>query len=99
MAFSIENRLGLDLVNTFPATIYGTGTNLVRTPHRVGDVAEASDGRLYVFAQAGGAIPAATAVCSISPTTFQATATGGAYLSTTVAMVLNDFGWFSKSNV
>ena len=99
MAFSIENRLGLDLVNTFPATIFGTGANLVRSPHRIGDVAEASDGRLYVFAQAGGAIPAATAVCTVNPTTFQATATGGAYLSPVAAMALNDFGWFSKSNV
>ena len=99
MAFSIENRLGLDLVNTFPATIYGTAANLVRTPHRIGDVAEASDGRLYVFAQAGAPITGATAVCTISPTTFQATASGGAYLSPVAAMVLNDFGWFSKSNV
>ena len=99
MAFSIENRIGLDLVNTFPATIYGTAANLVRTPHRIGDVAEASDGKLYVFAQASGSIAGATAVCTVSPSTFLATNSGGAYTSPAAAMLNNDFGWFSKSNV
>ena len=99
MAFSIENRLGLDLTNTFPATIYGTAANLVRPPHRIGDVAEGSDGRLYVFAQAGGAIAASVAVCTVNPATFQATNTGGAYTSPATAMVTGDYGWFNKANV
>ena len=99
MAFSIENRIGLDLTNTFPATIYGTSPLLQRAPHRIGDVAEASDGKLYVFAQASGAIAGATAVCTIPPATFQATNAGGAYTSPATAMVLGDFGWFFKANV
>ena len=99
MAFSIENRIGLDLNNTFLATFYGSSPLLLRTPHRIGDVAEASDGKLYVFAQAGGAIASSTAVCTVSPTTFQATSTGGAYTSPVTAMSTGDFGWFGKANV
>ena len=99
MAFSIENRLGLDLNNTFLATFYGVSPLLQRPPHRAGDVAEASDGKLYVFSQAGGAIPASTAVCTVSPSTFQATATGGAYTSPATAMSTGDYGWFGKANV
>ena len=100
MAFSIENRLGLDLTNTFPATIYGTSPLLQRAPHRIGDVAEASDGKLYLFSQAtGGTIAASTAVCTVSPSTFLATSSGGAYTSPATAMLVGDFGWFFKSNV
>ena len=99
MAFSIENRLGLDLTNTFPATLYGTSSLLQRPPHALGGVAEGSDGKLYVFAQAGGAIAAGIAVCTVNPATFQATNTGGAYTSPATAMVVGDYGWFNKANV
>jgi hypothetical protein len=35
----------------------------------------------------------------VSPTTFLATASGGAYTSPPVAMATGDTGWFSKANV
>lgn len=99
MAFSINNRLGNDLTNTFPAVTYGTTGSLIRAPHALGAELWANDGKLYVFAQAGAAITGATAVCSISTPTFQATATGGAYTSPAGAMLTGDYGWFGKASV
>jgi hypothetical protein len=66
---------------------------------RLGTILHGSNGRFYVYAQAGGAIPASTAVASVNATTFAATATGGAYLSPTTAMATGDRGWFSKASV
>lgn len=99
MAFSIENRLGVDLTNIYPATTYGTTATLQRPPHRIGDVSEASDGKLYVFSQANASITASTAVCTVSASTFLATASGGSYTSPATNMVTGDYGWFSKANV
>jgi hypothetical protein len=58
-----------------------------------------SDGLLYVLAKANASIPASTAVCTVSPTTFLVTASGGAYTSPAVALVSGDFAWFSKASV
>lgn len=58
-----------------------------------------SDGKLHVYAQAGGAIPANTAVCTVNASTFAATATGGSYLSPATAMATGDRGWFEKASV
>jgi hypothetical protein len=58
-----------------------------------------SDGKLYVFAKANASIPASTAVCTVSPTTFLVTASGGSYTSPAVALVSGDFAWFSKASV
>jgi len=66
---------------------------------RLGTIAHGSNGRFYVYAQAGGAIPASTAVCTVNATSFAATATGGAYLSPTTAMATGDRAWFSKASV
>ena len=66
---------------------------------RLGLVLHGSNGRFYVYAQAGGAIPASTAVATVNPTTFAATATGGSYLSPTTAMAAGDRGWFSRASV
>jgi len=66
---------------------------------RLGTILHGSDGRFYVYAQAGGAIPASTAVCTVNATTFAATATGGSYLSPAVAMAAGDRGWLSKASV
>jgi hypothetical protein len=66
---------------------------------RLGTILHGSNGRFYVYAQAGGAIPASTAVATVNATTFAATATGGAYLSPTTAMATGDRGWFSKASV
>lgn len=56
-----------------------------------------ADGKLYVYAKAGGAIAANTAVCTVNPTTFVITASGGTYLSPTVALVANDCCWMAKA--
>jgi len=58
-----------------------------------------SDGKQYVYAQAGGAIPASTAVCTVNASTFAATSSGGSYTSPATAMASGDRGWFSKASV
>ena len=100
MAIAINPILGVDLVNVVPAASVGVlGSGVYRAPIKIGAEVFADDGKLYVYAQAGGAITGGTAVCSVSPTTFQATATGGAYTSPAGAMATGDFGWFSKASV
>jgi len=59
----------------------------------------ASDGKRYVFAQAGAAISASTTVCAINASTFQVAATGGAYTSPGVALASGDFAWFGAASV
>lgn len=66
---------------------------------RLGTIAHGSNGRFFVYGRANAAIPASTAVCTVSPTTFLATASGGAYTSPAVAMASGDYGWFSKASV
>lgn len=66
---------------------------------RLGDQVWGTNGRRYVYAQASIAIPASTAVCTIPPTTFLATATAGAYTSPATAMATGDRGWFSIASV
>jgi hypothetical protein len=58
-----------------------------------------SDGLRYVFAQAGAAITASLATCTVNASTFVATASGGTYLSPATAMASGDYGWFSKASV
>ena len=58
-----------------------------------------SDGRRYVFAQAGEAIAASTATCSINVTTFVATGSAGTYVAPAVALASGDYAWFSKASV
>jgi hypothetical protein len=58
-----------------------------------------SDGKLYVLAKAGATIAASTAVCTVNPTTFVATATGGSYASPAVALASGDYAWFGKASV
>lgn len=58
-----------------------------------------SDGKLYVYAQANASITASTAVCTVSASTFLATASGGSYTSPAFAMASGDRGWFSKASV
>jgi hypothetical protein len=65
----------------------------------VGQTVWGEDGKQYVFAKASGAIAASTAVCTVNPSTFAASATGGTYLSPATALVANDSAWFSKASV
>lgn len=68
-------------------------------PIKLGTQVFGNDGKLYVYAKASAGIAASTAVCTINPSTFAATNTGGAYLSPAVALVANDCAWFSKASV
>jgi hypothetical protein len=95
--YSIKNSLGVDLNEVVTAVEIASGKN--KSKHRLGTVVDASNGRAYVYAQANATIAANTAVASISPTTFLATATAGTYLSPAVGLVAGDYAWFSKANV
>jgi hypothetical protein len=101
MAYSVNNRLGVDLTNTFPATLWSVAGNstLPRPPHALGEQVWGNDGKRYTFAQANGSISASTAVCTVNASTFQATNSGGSYTSPATAMVVGDFGWFSAASV
>ena len=58
-----------------------------------------SDGKRYVYAQAGGSISASTAVCTVNASTFAATASGGSYTSPAFAMATGDRGWMAAASV
>lgn len=100
-AFSITPTIGVDLVNTLPATLYATGgvQQGYTAPYKLGQEVWGSDGKRYVFAQAGGSITASTAVCTVNAGTFQATNSGGSYTSPATNMVTGDYGWFSAASV
>ena len=93
MAFTVLPIAGVDLVS-LQATNSG-----VPTFGPLGAETFGSDGKRYVFAQAGEAIAASTATCSINTTTLVATGSAGTYAGPTTAMVSGDYGWFSKASV
>lgn len=94
--FSRTAAIGCDLVNITTAAQLAAGQT---ADAAIGTQVFGSDGKLHVYAQAGGAIPASTAVCTVNATTFAATATGGSYLSPATAMAAGDRGWFEKASV
>lgn len=67
--------------------------------HRLGAEVFATNGKRYVYAKAGGAITASTAVCAINATTFVAAATGGSYASPATNMASGQYGWFAAASV
>lgn len=93
MAISVSPVAGVKLDEVYPAATYPFG------PHRVGEQVWGDDGKLYVFAKASGAITGGTAVCTVNPSTFAASATGGSYTSPATTLALNDLAWFSKASV
>lgn len=95
--FTVDQKMGIDLNNTVLATDVAAGN--ARPACAIGTLVNATNGRTFVYAQAGGAIGSAVTVATVNPATFAATATGGAYTSPTTAMSTGDFGWFSKANV
>jgi hypothetical protein len=97
MAYPIVNIHGIDLVNTVLASDISSGARVV--PHAVGTEVFGSDGKIYVFAKAGGSITASTTVCTVNAGTFAATNSGGSYTSPATAMSTGDYGWFSKASV
>ena len=98
MAYSITPTAGIDLVNLTNTNTNSAGTAIpVNGP--LGSEVFASDGKIYVFAKAGGAITASTATCTVNASTFVATSSGGSYTSPATTMASGDYGWFSKASV
>ena len=95
--FSITQLEGADLVSILPAADVASGAQ--RPFAKLGTQVWGSDGKLYVYGQANGAITASTAVCTVSPTTFLVTNSGGAYTSPATTMASGDLGWFGKASV
>lgn len=95
--FSVTDLAGVDLVSILPAADVASGAQ--RPFAKLGTQAWGSDGKLYVYGQASGAITGATTVCTVSPTTFLVTNSGGAYTSPATTMASGDLGWFNKASV
>lgn len=93
--YSTTPKVGVDLNTIYLAADIANG---ISRP-KLGDQVWTTDGKRSVFAQANASIPASTAVCTVSPTTFLVTASGGAYLSPAVAMATGDQGWFDAASV
>lgn len=91
MAFLITPVAGADLT-----AVAASGTT---APFSVGVTAIGNDGKLYVYAQASGAISASTAVCTVNASTFAASSSGGSYTSPATALATGDRAWFSKALV
>lgn len=94
--FSRTAVIGADLVGITSAADLAAGKS---GDAALGTQVWGSDGKLHVYAQAGGAIPASTAVCTVNASTFAATATGGSYTSPATALATGDRAWFEKASV
>ena len=97
MAYSVLPIAGIDLSNVTATNPNSAGT-AIPTFGPTGAETFGNDGFRYVFAQAGAAIGASTATCSINASTFVATPSAGTYLSG-ASMASGDYGWFSKASV
>lgn len=98
MAFTDTPKLGVSLKTTETAADIAAGASNGRS-HKLGSQILGTDGKRYVYAQAGAAIAADTAVATVDATTFIATATGGSYKSPAVALATGDRGWFGAASV
>ena len=98
MAYSITPLSGVNLVSTTTTNPNSAGT-AIPTFGPLGAEVFGSDGKRYVFAQAGAAITASTATCSINASTFVATGSAGSYTSPAVALASGDYAWFSATSV
>jgi hypothetical protein len=101
MAYSVLPIAGINLVGVTPTSFsYTNGTTAEAIPNfgPLGAETFGSDGKRYVFAQAGAAIAASTATVVINASTFQATLGAGSYFTAT-SMASGDFGWFSIASV
>lgn len=98
MAFTDTPKLGVSLNMTELAADIAAGASNGRS-HKLGSQILGTDGKRYVYAQAGAAISASTAVAAVDPATFIAAATGGTYASPAVAMATGDRGWFGAASV
>jgi hypothetical protein len=92
MAFTVLPIAGVDLTVVYP-------TGQVPPFGPLSAETFGSDGKRYVFAQAGAAITASTATCTINASTFVATGSGGSYASPATALVSGDYAWFAATSV
>lgn len=99
MAYSINPLSGIALNTTTPISFTNDGGTTVPAFGPLGTQVFGSDGKRYVFAQAGGAITASTATCSVNASTFVATGSAGSYTSPAVALVSGDYAWFAATSV
>ena len=101
MAYSVLPIAGIHLVGVTETSFsYTAGSTAVSIPNfgPLGAETFGSDGKRYVFAQAGAAIAASTATVVINASTFQATLGAGSYFTAT-SMASGDYGWFSIASV
>jgi hypothetical protein len=95
--FSVTPISGVDLNTITQDAEVGPGGS--EDAPQLGTQVFGSDGRLYVYTEAGGVIPASTASCTVNATTFVGSTGGGSYVSAPADMALGDHGWFSKASV
>lgn len=102
MAYTTLPIAGVSLTGTTPIEFaYVNGATAESIPNfgPLGAQTFANDGKRYVFAQAGAAITASTATCSINASTFVATGSAGSYTSPAVALASGDYAWFAATSV
>lgn len=92
--FTDTPKIGVELLSKIDS-----GDTKRRSGHRLGSQVWGSDGKRYVYAQAGAALSASLATVGIDTSTFIAAATGGTYTSPPVAMATGDQGWFAEASV
>jgi len=98
MSYNITPTSGIDLDSVVQTNPNSAGVAIpVNGP--LGSQVFGSDGKRYVLAQAGAAIVASTATCSINASTFVATGSAGAYTSPAVALASGDYAWFAATSV
>ena len=96
MAYSLSHVSGIDLNDTLTLAEITAG-QVFAGP--LGMEVFASDGKRYVYAKANASISASTTTCTVDPSTFLVTATGGSYKSPATAMVSGEYGWFGAASV
>jgi hypothetical protein len=102
MAYTVLPIAGVLLNTTTPidfALVNGSTAESIPAFGPLGAETFGSDGKRYVFAQAGAAITASTATCSINASTFVATASGGSYTSIASDLASGDYAWFAATSV
>jgi len=98
MPYSVTPTSGINLNDLVNTNLNSAGV-AIPTVGPLGTQVFGSDGKRYVLAIAGATIAASTAVCSVSPTTFIATATGGTYGSPAVSVPTDSYAWFAAASV
>lgn len=104
MAYSTLPISGVNLATTTPISFaYVNGATGEAIPNfgPLGTQTFGSDGKRYVFGQAGTAIAASATTCIVNPSTFVVTTgTAGTYAGPTATSVASgEFAWFAATSV